>query len=101
MRKRRNAEGTIRQSPDGRWEGRIVLGFRKGKRYRPSFYGKTEKEVRDQLDKARQQFKHGVELGADRERLTVFLKRWLEDTAKPRLRPRIFIGYKQHVDSHL
>jgi integrase len=30
-----------------------------------------------------------------------FLTEWLETTAKPRLRPRTFIGYRQHVEAHI
>src|SRR5678815_4203916 len=30
-----------------------------------------------------------------------FLDHWVESTAKPRLRPRTYIGYKQHVDVHI
>lgn len=29
-RKRKNGEGTIRQRVDGRWEGRVVMGYKNG-----------------------------------------------------------------------
>ena len=38
--------GSIRQRPDGRWEGRVSLGRDgSGKRLSKSFYGDTQKEV--------------------------------------------------------
>lgn len=42
--KRPDHRGSIRQRPDGRWEGRISIG---GKQH--SRYGRTEDEVRDKL----------------------------------------------------
>lgn len=40
-----------------------------------------------------------MDVGNDRQSVNVFLIRWLEDTALPRLRPRTFQGYRQHVTS--
>lgn len=49
----RNAQGggTIRQRPDGRWEGRITTGRDPGtgKQIQRSVYGSTQKEVRQKL----------------------------------------------------
>ena len=46
-----NGNGTIRQRPDGRWEGRYSAGFDggTGKQIQRSVYGKTQKEVRLRL----------------------------------------------------
>ena len=49
MRKRGKSEGTIRKRADGRWEGRVLLGTRDGKRERPSFYAKTRDEVQTKI----------------------------------------------------
>ena len=51
----RNAQGggTIRQRPDGRWEGRVTLGrdLGTGKQVQKSIYGATQKEVRQRMQK--------------------------------------------------
>ena len=51
----RNAQGggTIRQRPDGRWEGRVTLGRDPGtgKQVQKSIYGATQKEVRQRMQK--------------------------------------------------
>lgn len=51
----RNAQGggTIRQRTDGRWEARYTLGINPstGKQIQKSIYGKTQKEVRQKLQK--------------------------------------------------
>src|SRR5437868_6680983 len=101
MHKRGRSEGTIRKRRlDGRWEGRILLGYRDGKRVRPSVYGPTRDDVQKKLQKAREQFKAGVAVSG-KQSLHEFLHRWLEDTAKPRLRQRTFDGYKQHIEHHI
>ena len=49
----RNAQGagTIRQRPDGRWEGRVTVGRDPGtgKQVQRSVYGTTQQEVRKKL----------------------------------------------------
>jgi len=49
-----NGGGTIRQRADGTWEARITLGTNPGtgKPMRKSFYGKTQKEVRQKMTEA-------------------------------------------------
>ena len=51
MAKRRpQGEGTIRKRPDGRWEGRIIIGHKKdGTRIYKSVFGKTQKSTLKQL----------------------------------------------------
>ena len=54
--KKRGASGggSIRQRADGTWEARITLGTNPGtgKPLRKSIYGKTQKEVRQKMQKA-------------------------------------------------
>src|SRR5690606_8615998 len=47
--RRDKGTGMIRRRADGRWEGRLDLGFLDGKRVRRSVYGATEREVRTKL----------------------------------------------------
>ena len=96
--KRGTREGTIRQRVDGRWEGRVLLGYRNGKPYRPSFYGATRKAVQEKLHKALQKFKDGLPVQPDRQSVRTFMEGWLCDSAKARLRPRTFDGYEQHCE---
>lgn len=50
MAKRSNGEGMIRQRVDGRWESRIMIGYKdNGKPDYKSIYGKTKKEAREKL----------------------------------------------------
>lgn len=50
MAKRSNGEGMIRQRADGRWESRVMIGYKdNGKPDYKSVYGKTKKEAREKL----------------------------------------------------
>ncbi len=52
MAKRSNGEGMARQRDDGRWECRIMIGYKpNGKPDYKSVYGKTKKEAREKLKK--------------------------------------------------
>lgn len=52
-RKRRGrGEGSIHLRSDGRYAATVSLGYRGRKRIRKTFYGKTRKQVRDQLTNA-------------------------------------------------
>ena len=81
-RKRRvNGEGTIYQRADGLWCGQMVLPS--GKRH--TVYGKLRRTVVEKLSAARQDPNRLPEAG----RMTVeqYLQRWLEDSARPSVRP--------------
>lgn len=50
MAKRSNGEGMIRQRSDGRWESRLMVGYKdNGKPEYKSVYGKTKKEAREKM----------------------------------------------------
>jgi integrase len=99
--KRGKREGNIRKRDDGRYEGRVLLGFRDGKPVRPSFYGDTREKVRKEIQKAVRDWERGLIVGAGSQTLEQFLNAWVEDTAKPRLRPRTYEGYKRHVEKNI
>jgi integrase len=78
MRKRRgHGEGSIWQRADGRWEGRIDLGWQDGKRVRRSVYGDTQADVVEQLRRMRGARAVGLPLADERLRVGVWLDRWL------------------------
>ena len=64
MTKRLNGEGSLRHRPDGRWECRIMEGYRDdGKPNFKFFYGKTQKDVRAKVKEYKEARASGVEMG--------------------------------------
>lgn len=103
MARQRSAhEGSIRQRKrDGLWEARLDCGYQNGKRVQRSFYGATQADVREQLAKAVREKSQGVTVTANKQTVAQYLADWLEHTAKPKLRARTFLGYKQTLDLHV
>lgn len=89
---RGKGEGSIRQRPDGRWEGRIVInGDRK------SFYGAARGEVRDAIRKALEAADLGLQ---DAEKILTgdYLDRWVENHVKPSgLAYNTYVSYRKTV----
>lgn len=102
MAKRGVHEGSIFQRKDGRWAASLHLGYRDGRRQRKTFYGKTRREVQEALTRALKDLQDGLQVRTDeRETAAQYLHRWLDSSARHRVRPRTFRGYQLIVDKHL
>ncbi len=84
-RRRGSGEGSVHQRDDGRWEGRLDLGMMGGKRKRVSVYGRTRREVQDQL--RRRQSEHETHGIVDNQRYTVakWLDHWINNVLPTRV----------------
>ncbi|HLC40657.1 MAG TPA: site-specific integrase [Methylomirabilota bacterium] len=94
--RRRNGEGSLGQRSDGRWEGRLVINGR-----RRSFFGKSEREVLDKLTDAKTARKANVPIPSEKLTVAAFLTQYLEEVARPGLRPRSFERYEGIVRLHI
>ncbi len=86
--RRGNGEGTISQYADGRWCGRVMIA---GKRR--AVYGKTRAEAQRQLRELLSRSDQGI-LPAHQVTLAAHLDRWLEDVARPSVRPATYRSYE-------
>ena len=79
--KRGHGEGTLRELPNGRWRGEVVLGGE-----RRSVTGATRQEARRALDDLRRRHRQGLlaARSAERESVAAYLRRWLAGQ-RPRL----------------
>lgn len=77
---RGKGEGSIYRRPDGRWEGRVVVGqTARGSPKRRSFYGRTRKEVSEKVNRALAQLQTGkLQASVSQTTLTDHIKQWLE-----------------------
>ena len=82
---RMKGEGTIRRRPSGCYELRVMHGYREdGKPKFKYFYGKTKKEVQEQLDSFKEDIRHGIDLKHDytvEEWSNLCLERHIENIA--------------------
>src|SRR5208282_4843054 len=104
MSKRRRSAGEgskIFKRKDGRYFAQLSLGSRGEKRNRPSFYGKTEKEVREKLTKAVRERDLGMFSAAGANpAVQRFLEDWLA-TKKSQVRIRSYERYAGLVRNHI
>jgi integrase len=99
--RRGRGEGSIARRTDGRWMARIDLGWQNGKRRSKAIYGRSRREVVDALRGALKAAEDGTLSTDQRQTVGDFLKRWLQDVARPRVRPRTFVGYDASIDRHI
>ncbi|MBQ9438071.1 MAG: site-specific integrase [Lachnospiraceae bacterium] len=97
-----NGNGTIRQRPDGRWEGRFTYGFDggSGKQIQRSVYGKSQKEVRLKLQEIAVAIERGEYIEPSKMTVEQWLNQWLESyNGGAKLSTRI--SYEQHCKNHI
>jgi integrase len=97
MARRGHGEGSIYLRKDGRWAASISLDGGK----RKTFYGKTRKEVQEQLKKGLHLQQQGTLVVSPRQTVEQFLTHWLEKAHKPTIRIRTYLRYQQHLRVHI
>ena len=90
-------EGHFRLRKDGRWECQFTLPNGKVK----SVYGKSRPDVRSKMDEALGKAKKGIDLKGERQALEHFLSTWMEESAKPKLRPSTIKSYESYIRLHI
>ena len=79
MGKRANGEGTMRLRPDGRWEYKVMVGYKPdGSPNCRSFYGRTQTEAKKKFAAFQAQRDAGIILAAKSVTLGELADRWLE-----------------------
>jgi integrase len=101
MARRGQNEGSIFKRADGRWCAQVNLGYVNGRRKRKYYYGDTRKEVQEKLTQTLRDVQQGLPVPTERLTVERFLARWLEDSAKPTVRPRTYETYQHRVTKHL
>ena len=100
----RNAQGggTIRQRPDGRWEGRVTLGRDPGtgKQVQKSIYGATQKEVRQRMQKILVEVDEGIYTEPSRMTVGEWMDIWLSEYMGG-VKASTLVSYRQHVRNHI
>jgi len=101
--KRGNNEGTICKRKSGGWEGKITIGIdpNTGKPKRRTFYGKTQKEVKEKIEKAKSDILTGIYVEPQKLTIEMWLNRYLDTFIKPNLKPASYANYKDLLKNHI
>ena len=104
MAKRRaNGEGNIRKRKDGRWEGRVVIGYDdSGLPKTKNVLAKTKTECEKSL-KSLIAAQKGSEPQPSRQTMTAaqWLDFWYQTYKKPNLRPNTQMSYERRIYQHI
>ncbi len=100
-KKRGNREGSIYKRKDGRWEAALTIGWEQGKLRRKYFSGKTRQDVAAKLTAALRDRDRGSPVVGERLTVGDYLADWLENRAKPTIRPSTYTSYAYHVRVYL
>ena len=95
--RRANNEGSIYKRRDGRWAASVTLD---GGR-RKTFYARTREEVGRRLAKALHEREQGQPLVPEKESVSSYLARWLEDGARATIRGSTFENYERMIRRHI
>ncbi len=100
-RRRGRGEGSIVQRADGRWMGRVNLGWQNGKRRYKTIYAKTRRLAAESMTRALRAAQDGTLRTDERQTVAQFLTSWLQDVARARVRSRTFDTYEAAVHRHI
>lgn len=92
--------GSIRQRPNGLWEGRYTYTDDLGATKRASVYADTEKECRRKLTAITKAVDDGTYRKTSRVTVSQWLDEWVETYCKS-LRPMTVEGYKQKIKTNI
>lgn len=102
-KQRKRGTGSLRLRSDGRWEGRMVIGYDdKGLPKTKNVLAKTKAECEKKL-KALLSEKKESELQASQQNMTVaqWLDFWYQTYKKPNLRPNTQMSYERRLYQHI
>lgn len=102
MSKKKSADGSgsIRQRPDGRWEGRFTYTDDLGQKRRKSIYGGSQEEVRRQLTKITNAVDEGLYRAQKRYTLNQWFDEWLS-LYSVAWKPSTKDDYKRKAERHI
>ncbi|MBM6909990.1 tyrosine-type recombinase/integrase [Oscillibacter valericigenes] len=101
--KRKRGEGTVRLRKDGRWEGRVVVGYDEaGNPKTKNVLAKTKKKCVERLEQLKEQCdgRRPTQVRPDMP-FGVWMDYWYQNFSKPRLRPTTQLGYEGWIYNHL
>ena len=102
MAKRKNGEGTVRLRKDGRWEGRVVIGYDdKGNPKTKSVLAHTKGECVEKLEKLKEECGRTAEKLKSDMPFGDWIIFWYQYFSSPKLRPTTQSTYENRIYVHI
>lgn len=100
-KRRTRGDGAFFQRADGKWMGRVELPPKDGKRRYKWVSSVDRNTCMDKLKALRKDVEEGRIAVTSNTTVEKWLTRWLDDIAKPRLRPTTYADYRSVVNNHI
>ena len=100
MSRRGPGEGSIYERWDGRWAGSVHIGY-EDRRVRKHVMGRTRNEVKEKMAALMRAHEEKRPIPSQREKVGPFLRRWLDEVARPTLRASTYASYDDILVGHL
>ncbi len=103
MAKRRvNGEGTVRLRKDGRWEGRVVIGYDDNRKTKTkNVLAKTKTECLEKLEVLKEQYGRSTDKLKSDMPFGDWIDYWYQTYSKPTLRLTTQAGYEERIYKHI
>lgn len=99
---RKQGEGSIFQRKDGRWEGRVVIGYdENGLPKTKNVLAKTKTECAEKLEKLREEYGTVSTRCTPEMSFGNWLEFWYENFSKPSLRESTMVCYEGRIYNHI
>jgi integrase len=99
--RRGNGEGSVYQLQDGRWRGSVFLGYRDGRPHRKYVTRRTRAEVAGEIRYMLEAQRQGQLVTTGGMTVGEWLATYLEQVAKPKIRPRTYDRYRSDIEGHI
>ena len=97
-KRRKNGEGTLRERKDGRWEGRIVVGYNeKGLPVTKNVLAKTKSECAEKLDLLKDETHKNISKVKSSMLFTDWIDFWYQNFSKPHIRKTTRQTYESYI----
>ena len=93
--------GTIHKRSDGRWSVQVYVTDSLGRRTRRSLYGATKAEVEEKRDRLLEAESRREPIAPTKLMVGSYLVEWLEQMARPRVRPGTAANYQWYIEKYL
>ena len=101
-KRRKNGKGLLRQRKDGRWEGRVVVGYDdKGLPKTKNVLAKTKTECAEKLEKLREEYRPPSTRCKPDMLFGDYIDFWYENFCKPAVRPLTQQNYENRIYDHI
>ena len=101
-KKRKNGEGTVRLRKDGRWEGRIVVGYAdNGNPRTKSVLAKTKTECLEKLEALKEQCGRTSDKLKPDMPFGDWIDFWYQNFSKPKIRLTTQLSYEGRIYTHI